>query len=213
MKIKEIWKKFWKFINEDTWQSTLAFILLFMIFVMYIFSPVLGMLTGFSYSDSVIKLSSKGSFPFVMISSNSLNLVIVESCSMHHKMELEKIMENGLYEKNNVSFEDSKDWRFQKGFTKGDIIFSIAPKKIEVGDVIIFNSGQPNVRYPIIHRVIRAGETYTTKGDNNPGLLEYEKEIQNDRVLAKSVLRIPYLGWIKLIFFDWQKPEDLRGFC
>lgn len=206
-------KSFWKFLNEDSWQSTLSFVLLFLIFIMFVFSPILGMLTGFSYSDSMIKPVFKSSFPFVSLSSGSMNLVIVESCSMYHREPLEKILENDLYSENNISLQDTKDWSLKKGFNKGDIIFSLAPKNIEVGDVIIFDSGQSYVRYPIIHRVIRIQESLTTKGDNNPGLLDYEQEISRERVLAKSVFKIPYVGWIKLIFFDWQKGPEQRGLC
>jgi hypothetical protein len=212
-KIKNKLKKFWNFLNEDSWQSTVVFILLFLVLIMYVFSPLLGLLTGFSYSESIIKLSPQASFPFLAINSNSINLVIVESCSMYHKEPLEKILENKIYSENNISLEKTKDWNFKRGFSKGDIIFSIAPKNIKIGDVIIFNSEQQNVRYPIIHRIIRMEETLTTKGDNNPGLLSYEKEISNEQVLAKSIFRVPYLGWIKLMFFEWQRPPEQRGFC
>lgn len=213
MDIKKEAIRFWKFLNKDTWQSTLTFILIFLVLIMYVFSPLLGILTGFSYSESVIKIAPSKNFPFLTFSSQSLNLVIVESCSMYHNENLEEILTNENYVKNNITIEETKGWGFKNGFTKGDIIFSVAPKNIEVGDVIIFNSNQPNVRYPIIHRVIRAEETYTTKGDNNQGLLTYEREIQEQQILAKSVLRIPYIGWIKLILFDWQKPKEQRGFC
>lgn len=206
-------KSFWKFLNEDSWQSTVVFILLFLLFIMFIFSPILGMLTGFTYSESVIKPVFKSSFPFISLSSGSMNLVIVESCSMYHRESLEGILENSLYDENNISIEDTSSWSLKNGFNKGDIIFSVAPKNIKVGDVIIFDSGKSYVRYPIIHRVIRLGDNLTTKGDNNPGLLEYEQEIPRERVFAKSVFRIPYLGWIKLIFFDWQKSPEQRGLC
>jgi hypothetical protein len=213
MEIKKSLKKFWKFLNEDSWKSTIVFVLLFLLVVMYLVSPLLGILTGFSYSESVIKIAPSTTFPFVRVTSSPMNLVIVESCSMHHSMDLENIIENNIYAENNISLEDTKDWGFKKGFTKGDIIFSIAPRNIEIGDVIIFESNQEEVKYPIIHRIIRKNETIATKGDNNFGLLPYEKEIQLEQIKAKSVFRIPYVGWIKLILFDWQKPEKQRGLC
>ncbi len=212
-KIKEELKKFWKFLNEDSWKSTIVFVILFLLIIIYLVSPLIGILTGFSYSESIIKFSTSKSFPYIYISSSPMNLVIVESCSMYHSESLEQILENNIYEENNLSYEDTKSWSFKKGFTKGDIIISIAPKKINVGDVIIFDSNQQGVKYPIIHRVIRNEETITTKGDHNYLLLPYEKEIQPSQVRAKSVLRIPFIGWIKLIFFDWQKPQDQRGLC
>ncbi len=213
MRINEKLKEFWKFLNKDSWQSTIVFVLLVLIFIMFIFSPLIGLLTGFSYSESTIAPKLKSTFPFVSLSSGSMNLVIVESCSMYHSVELEDILTNKIYSEKGISLEDTEKWNFQNGFTKGDIIFSIAPNNLEVGDVIIFNSGQPNVRYPIIHRIIRADETFTTKGDNNQGLLEYEKVILPEQVLARSAFRIPYVGWIKLFFFEWQKPQEQRGLC
>jgi len=191
IKIKESIKKFWDFMNEDSWESTIVFLILALIFIKFIFMPFLAFVTGTKY-----------------------NLVIVESCSMHHSKSLEEILSNDIYRENGIFFENTTNWNFKRGFTKGDIIFSISPKNIQVGDVIIFDSGEKNVRYPIIHRIIKIeNNTITTKGDNNEGLLPYEKEIPRERVLAKSVARIPFVGWIKLIFFDWRKPKEQRGFC
>lgn len=206
-------RKFWEFLNQDNWKGTISFVAFFLVIIMYIITPTLGMLTGFSYSESVIKFGVTSSFPFLQITSNSMNFVIVESCSMHHNQPLEEIVDNRIYLNENISPEDTKDWALRRGFTKGDIIFSVAPRNLQVGDVIIFDSRRPEVRHPIIHRIISIDETIKTKGDNNEGLLEYERNLQQDQVMAKSILRIPYLGWIKLAFFDWQKPQDQRGFC
>lgn len=188
--IKKSWKKFYEFMKEDSWQSLVVFIVLSLAFLFFIFKPGMAFLLGTSYS-----------------------LVIVESCSMYHADSLEEILSNPIYQEYDLSFQDTKDWPLKKGFNKGDIIFSVGPKNVEIGDVVIFDSGRSDLRYPIIHRVIRAEETFTTKGDNNPGLLNYEKEISKEQILAKSIFRIPYVGWIKLIFFEWQKDPRQRGLC
>jgi signal peptidase I len=183
-------KKFWKFLNEDSWESLIVFAILVFLFLYFIFMPTMSFVLGTKYS-----------------------LVIVESCSMYHRQPLENILEDPIYDYYGINSEDSENWKFQKGFTKGDIIFSIRPKNVKVGDVIIFDSGKSDVRYPIIHRVLRAEESFTTKGDNNEGLLVYEKEIPRENVLAKSLFRIPYVGWIKLALVDWRKSPENRGFC
>jgi hypothetical protein len=68
----------------------------------------------------------------------------------------------------------------------------------------VFASDKP---YPIIHRVI-SKETvngtiyFNTKGDHNPTQGTDDMMISQDRLLGKAFFRIPYLGWIKIGFFD-----------
>ena len=40
----------------------------------------------------------------------------------------------------------------------------------------------------------------------NPNVLE-------EQLIGKAVFRIPYIGWIKLIFFDAFNSEQSRGLC
>lgn len=119
-------------------------------------------------------------------------------------------MANPIYAENNITFAESTKWPFKNGINKGDIIFVVSGKNAKIGDVIIYNAGTGN---PIIHRIIRLDETLSTKGDHNPSLLPVERSINKEQVLGKAIFRIPYLGWIKLIFFDWQKSPNERGFC
>lgn len=188
MTFKEKAKRFWNFLREDSWPSFFVSLLLVLIFIKFIFFPTLTALTG-----------------------TPLPLVIVESCSMYHSTSLENIMNDKIYSNYDLSYENTSDWSLKNGFNKGDIIVVLGPKNVSIGDVIIFNAGQS---YPIIHRVIEIDEgQYTTKGDHNFGLLPFEKDIDSDQVIGKAVFRIPYLGWVKLFFFDVFKPSDQRGFC
>jgi hypothetical protein len=186
---ENIFVRFWKFLKEDSWPSFFVSLLIALIVIKFVIFPILTLLTG-----------------------TALPLVIVESCSMYHSQDLDVIMKNKIYSDYGLSYENTTDWPLRNGFTKGDIIVVLGPKKVEIGDVIIFAGGQAN---PIIHRVIGidAEGKYTTKGDNNLGLLPFEKGITQDRVLGRAVFRIPALGWIKLIFFDWKKPVEQRGLC
>jgi signal peptidase I len=115
---------------------------------------------------------------------------------------------------------DFEEFKMKKGFNKGDILFIVKanPEKLEVGDIIIFNGNQ---RSPIIHRIIDINEdaitgtrTFSTMGDNNNGQLSFEKNISEEQLVGRAVLRIaPFIGWGKLIFFEGQKSSVERGFC
>lgn len=191
MGFKESIKKFLNFLRKDSWASLVVTLVIAIILIKVIFFPILSLITG-----------------------TSLPLVIVESCSMyHHEDGFEKILENDIYEENNISLKDTENWIFQNGFSKGDIIFVIGAKNIEVGDVIIFEAG---TKYPLIHRVISANEIYSTKGDNyltNPGQLSVEEEIFEEQIIGKALFKIPYIGWMKLIFFEFERPVNERGIC
>ena len=84
-------------------------------------------------------------------------------------------------------------------------------ENVEIGDIIIFTNSQYNK--PIIHRVVDLNPLQT-KGDNNQGQIPFEKNIDGDRIIGKSTqVRIPYIGWLKLIFFEPFRTESERGFC
>jgi signal peptidase I len=191
MSFKEFIRQFLNFLRRDSWASLVVTLIIAIILIKVIFFPILSLITG-----------------------TSLPLVIVESCSMyHHEEGFEQILENDIYEENNIYLEDTKNWIFQNGFSKGDIIFVVGAKNIEVGDVIIFEAG---TKYPLIHRVISANETYGTKGDNyltNQGQLSVEEEILKEKVIGKALFKIPYMGWMKLIFFEFARPVNERGIC
>ncbi len=190
MKIKKELKRFWEFLKEDSWQSTFVSLIIFLILIYFVIMPFFSWVFGTKYF-----------------------LVIVESCSMYHSKELGEILDNNIYKEYGIFKENSTNWKLKNGFTKGDIIFSVAPKNLSVGDVIIFNAGE-KYKYPIIHRIIYLDkEKIITKGDNNDGILDVEKNILIEQVRAKSLFRIPYLGWIKLVFFDWRNHPEKRGLC
>lgn len=188
MEIKDNLKRFYAFLKEDSWPSFIVGLLIALVVIKFIVFPVLTLITG-----------------------SPLPLVIVESCSMYHQFDLDQIVQNKIYSDNNLNYSNTSDWVLKNGFTKGDIIIVLGPKNLKVGDVIIFNAGQTN---PIIHRIVSINNgIYSTKGDNNFGQLDAEKSISKDRILGKAVFKIPAIGWIKLIFFDWRKSVDQRGFC
>ena len=160
-----------------------------------------------------------------LVTGTALPLAIVESCSMYHDGNLLSNFNDWFqrhemkYGNSNISQAEFSLFPLKKGFNKGDILLITRanPEKLEVGDIIIFQSELKN---PIIHRVISIKENsdgsrvFSTMGDNNNGQLSFEKEITEERLIGKASFKLaPYAGWIKLVFYDWQKPQTERGFC
>ena len=184
-------KKSWAFLEEDSWSSFFVTLLLAFVIIKFIFFPGLSLVTG-----------------------TDLPLVIVESCSMYHQENgFEKIFGSSVYNDYGIDLKDSSNWVFQNGFSKGDVIFVVGGKNAKVGDVIIFNAG---AQYPLIHRVVKDGNNYSTKGDNyktNPRQLNSEKNIPKNQVIGKALFKVPFIGWAKLIFFEGGRNPSNRGMC
>lgn len=200
--LKNFWEKFWFLLWKDDSFKGWAFSIIFLfIFIKFIFFPGLSLVTG-----------------------TSLPLAIVESCSMYHKGNLLGnfdswwLRHEDKYSEFAINQLDFKNFPLKKGFNKGDILFIVkaSPEKLKEGDIIIFNANQRN---PVIHRIVEIkdtneGKIFSTIGDNNNGQLSFEKDITEDMLVGKAVLKLaPYFGWVKLVFYDWQKPSSERGFC
>lgn len=186
--IKRKLKKFWNFLQEDTWQSWLVSLVLIVVLIKFVFFPLLSLATG-----------------------SPLPLVVVESCSMYHNSNFDTWWDthSALYERFDIHKTDFESYYFKNGLKKGDVILLWGHSDYNIGDVIIFNAG---TQYPIIHRIVK-GAPLSTKGDNNSDQLPVEKDINEENILGKGVIRIPWVGWIKLVFFDIFKPASQRGFC
>ncbi|MGY4884524.1 MAG: signal peptidase I [Nanobdellota archaeon] len=201
-KIKKFLKRFWEIVwKDDSFKGWLISLLFIFVVIKFIFFPLLNLATG-----------------------TSLPLAIVESCSMYHSGNIFGNFDNwwerhdAKYADFNVDKTEFEEFTLKKGFSKGDIIFIVRarPEKIQVGDVIIFNSNQKN---PIIHRVIKITQedekyVFSTIGDNNDGQLNIEMKISEDQIVGKAVLNlIPSVGWAKLIFYEPSRPKYEKGFC
>ena len=92
---------------------------------------------------------------------------------------------------------------------KGDIILVLGKNNYKLGDIIIFNAP---TKHPLIHRIVSL-EPISTKGDHNTNQLSIEQDIQQEAIIGKATLKIPLLGWIKLIFFEPFRPASQKGFC
>ena len=186
-------KQFWEFLKKDTWQSWIVSMLLIVIFIKFIFFPTISFVTN-----------------------SPLPLVVVESCSRYHGNSFENWWKQNQDKYENLEIEKEKfeEFKFKNGLTKGDIIFIWGRGEYKEGDIIIFNAvGQ--YAHPIIHRMISTNpiETIGDNGITNPQQAPFEKNIQEQTILGKSVIKIPLIGWVKLIFFEPFRESYDRGTC
>lgn len=217
MELKKYWVKFKKFLDrfwdivwrDDSPKGWLISIIFIFVLIKFIIFPTLSFVTG-----------------------TQLPLAIVESCSMYHEDNLFSDFDQwwknheNKYSKFGITKQEFENYLFKKGFNKGDILLILGtePQDIEVGDVIIF---QTNKKTPLIHRVVEINEKdgkriFSTIGDNNQQMLTpnnnpwgiNEKEISEEQILGKAVFRgAPYLGWVKLIFYEPSQPFSNKGPC
>lgn len=197
--LKSNWKKVWHFIwHDDSLLSWVVNVVLAFILIKYLIYPGLGLITGTT-------------FPVVAVVSNS----------MEHPGSFNEWWTDheDFYLKHNITDLDFHAYPFSNGFNKGDIMFLVGtdPKEVGLGDVIVYRAGRA---YPIIHRVVdirdTGGELYfTTKGDNNPGIIRTmqldEKNISSEQYIGRAVFRIPFLGYIKIWFVDLLGLFGLQG--
>lgn len=197
---KKNWNYFWFLLwRDESWKGWLFSIVVLFLIIRFLFFPFVSFLTG-----------------------TYLPLAIVESCSMHHNYFesfdswWEKNQEK--YEEFDILKEDFRDFPFYRGFTKGDVLLITRanPEKLEIGDVLVFESGISN---PVIHRVVDIYELngemfFSTLGDNNLDMHPFEVKISSEKFVGIATVKIaPYFGWIKLIFFEFLRPSSERGMC
>ncbi|MCD4759421.1 signal peptidase I [archaeon] len=187
--MKKILKKTWNFLwHEDSLVSWVVSFIVAFILVKFVIYAGIGLLLGTSY-------------PIVAVVSGSME---------HEGLGFDQWWEeNGeWYEESGITKEEFFTYKFKNGFNKGDIMVLVGeePKDINKGDVLVFEA---NSKHPVIHRIVDEwdeGDSYyfQTKGDNNPISHEQlgETNIEEDRIIGKAVLRVPLLGWFKIVFAE-----------
>ena len=184
MEIRPI-SKTWDYLKKDTWDSWLVSLVLIIIVIRFLIFPALSIATQ-----------------------TPLPIVVVESCSMYHSQGLDKWWEENSfwYDENDVTKSEFSDFSLKNGLNKGDIVFVWGRGSYEKGDIIIFEA---NTRNPIIHRIMEE-DPISTKGDNNPSQIAFEQNIDENKIIGKAVGKIPLIGWIKLIFFEFSKENSKK---
>lgn len=194
MGIKQTLKKVWWFVWEsDSVWSWIVNIIIAFILIKFVVYPVLGLALATTHPIVAVvsgSMEHDGSFDAWW---GSTAVCKTEDCT-----------QSLFYKDFNITKEEFLDFGYKNGFNKGDIMIlkGISPEKIKVGDILVFRSNRPD---PIIHRIIMVWNKdnvyyFQTKGDHNQGSYPDlgEDSINQDRVVGKAVLRIPYLGWIKI---------------
>ncbi|MBS3172215.1 signal peptidase I [Candidatus Woesearchaeota archaeon] len=183
---KKIWDFLWHSDSLASW--VVSFIVAFIVVKFVIYAGI-GLLLGTSY-------------PIVAVVSGSME---------HNGVGFDQWWEENKdwYENKNIAKEDFETYIFKNGFNKGDIMILVGDesKDINKGDVIVFQAS--NTAHPVIHRVVKVSENdndyyFQTKGDNNEDSYEQlgETKISEDKLIGKAVIRIPWLGWVKIIFAE-----------
>ncbi|MBR9681613.1 MAG: signal peptidase I [Candidatus Altiarchaeota archaeon] len=134
-------------------------------------------------------------FAFGFILGSQYPFVAVMSPSMTH----DDVATNNHYiwmAKHGFTTQDIQDLPFHNGFNKGDALILAGAKDVSIGDVVLYIN--PNLEYPIIHRVVNITEEgYITKGDRNAAPDPWV--IKPTWLKGKALFLIPALGWIRVL--------------
>ncbi len=197
-------KKIWNFIwNDDSLLSWFVNVILAIVIVKFLIYPSLGFLLNTNFPVvAVVSCSMEHG------ATNCGDNRIEDLCGMAELKDINNFDDywgvcGSWYEAKNITKEEFKKYPFKNGFKKGDIMVLIGKnfEDIKEGDILVFNIGGYNA--PIIHRVIeKTKDGVGTKGDHNIDQNSFEKDIKKDKLLGKAVFRIPYLGWVKVIFSE-----------
>ena len=195
MSFKKTMKSVWHFIwEDDSLLSWIVNVVLAYIIIKFLLYPGLGIVLGTTHPVVAVvsgSMEHDGSFEEWW---NSY-AVCSESCTQEQ-----------WYARLNITQSKFKKFSFSNGFNVGDIMVVTKgnPEKINPGDILVFRANKAD---PIIHRVVAKehidGKYYfKTKGDHNTDFYYAigEDNIYQDRIVGKAVLRIPYLGYIKIAF-------------
>ncbi len=194
--MKSTWRKIWHFIwEDDSILSWVVNVILAFVLIKFVVYPVLGMIFATTHPIVAVvsgSMEHDGNFDDWW---NSGAICSYGSCT-----------QSSAYSEYQITAEEFQDFTFRDGFNTGDImiLYGSSPENIKLGDVLVFQSFRPD---PIIHRVIdieKKGNEYLfqTKGDHNSQSYSTtylnEVNIKENQVIGKAVLRIPWLGYVKI---------------
>ncbi|RLE42189.1 signal peptidase I [Candidatus Woesearchaeota archaeon] len=206
-------KKFWHFLwySNSVW-SWVANVVIAFVLIKFVIYPGIGLLLHTSYP--IVAVVSESMDHRVLYNPNEDSYVLCGTKFSHPEpVDFDKYWEvcGAWYERiAGISKEEFQKYPLRNGFSRGDIIIlrGKKPEDIKIGEIIVFKANRPD---PIIHRVInktKHGDEYyfTTKGDHNPRVYPNaeiaEDKISEERVLGVALIRIPWLGYIKIKFVD-----------
>ncbi|MBI4448749.1 hypothetical protein HY641_01845 [Candidatus Woesearchaeota archaeon] len=192
MDLKKAAKSFWHFLwEEDSVASWVANVVVAFVLIKFVVYPGIGLVFGTSH-------------PIVAVVSGSME---------HRGLSFADWWDHGsctgsgpvgmsdLYGQYAIRSDQFSTFRFKNGFNTGDLMVLVGDNDPDMGDVVVFFNPAGE---PIIHRVVNVskanGLRLKTKGDNNCGSLWFEESIPPDLLIGKAVIRVPFLGWVKIAF-------------
>jgi hypothetical protein len=116
----------------------------------------------------------------------------------HHNFNFQK------YEQYNITQQEFFQFPYPNGLYVGDIIIilPIDTQYLKPGDVILYTGTSLYKGEYIFHRIVGYNNSnFIIMGDNNPGpiIFEGENNMNPNRIIGIGILRIPLLGYIKLL--------------
>lgn len=204
--IKKAWRYFW---HDDSVGSWLLNIVVAFLVIRFLVYPILGAVLGTN-------------FPIVAVVSESMehslfNEAICGNKPSDYKESFDNYWDTcgNWYQQHNITKEQFSSFSFRDGFNKGDVIILWRANHLKVGDVLVFQASRAQ---PIIHRIVaikteNENTYYQTKGDHNGdsiGSVLGETHIDSSRIEGKGVIRIPYLGWLKILFVEALQPFGIN---
>ena len=210
MSLKSTLKKVWHFLwHEDSLASWIVSALLAFILVKFIIYPGLGLLLGTGYP--VVAVVS-GSMEHRSVPYGAGYTICGTLTDQKQNYNFDEYWNTcgQWYETNSITKDQFTDFKLHNGFNTGSIIVlrGATQENIAIGDIIVFQDEAVCRIYgkcdPIIHRVVKISEkdgerVYQTKGDHNGDSDKLEKDIRQNQILGKAVMKIPYLGYVKLL--------------
>ena len=124
--------------------------------------------------------------------------VIVSPSMEHYYFNFQK------YAQYNITQQEFSQFPYPNGLYAGDIIIilPINTQYLEIGDVILYKGISLYKNEDIFHRIVSYNNSnFIIMGDNNPGplIFEGENDMNPNRIIGMGILRIPLLGYIKLL--------------
>ena len=190
--LKKAWKKIWWFIwkDESIWSLLVNIVLAFILIKFFIY-PGLGFMLGTTHPVVAVvsgSMEHDGSFD--------------DWWGSYCKINSLTFQQGEFYEDIDISKDMFTRFPFKHGFNTGDLMVLVGTNELKKGDIVVF---RPPEESEVIHRIIQIKEKdgkrqYTTKGDHNCGSSSSEQEISEDDIIGEAVLRVPFLGLLKLGF-------------
>ena len=194
--------------NDDSLGSYLLNFFVAFIFIKFIFFPVVGFALN---NDFTVVAIVSGSMEHKIVNNQICDKFIIDQ----KKKSLDfdswwNFCSNYYQEYLNLTKNDFLNYKYQNGLNIGDgmILYGKDPKKIQVGEVLVFIPQDKRFfqeKGPVIHRVVKKWTDennqlyFKTKGDHNPQVFQnFEDKIPAENVIGVGVVRIPFIGYAKL---------------